>query len=52
MYVETIALNESKQISSNTFKNGITHKLFIYKPYVYSFKWKQTNCWCYFVTVI
>ena len=33
--VETIAIIVSKQITSNTFKNEITHKLYTYKSLMY-----------------
>ena len=32
-----------KQISSNSFKNEITNKLFTYKSYAYLFNYVQTN---------
>ena len=32
-----------KQISSNSFKNEITNKLFTYKSFVYPFKFVQID---------
>ena len=40
--LETIAILVYKQISSDSFKNEITYKLFTYKSHVYPFKYVQT----------
>ena len=45
--IETIELLVFKQISSNSFKNKITYKLFTYQEYVYPFKCVEINDWCY-----
>ena len=45
-----IATLVKKQISSNSFKNAITYKLFDYKSSVHSFQCVQTNDTCIIVT--